>query len=112
MSRLAAAERQGAALKAELDASKLAAEAKPPQADAAPQGTPPPPEGATKGAAADAEDAAEQPTAAPTPPVAVGSMQRVRELQQQCFAEDIALTEEMAAWDEARLVRFFEAGGK
>ena len=41
----------------------------------------------------------------------VGSMERVREIQSDCFADDVAVGEHMTAWSEERLTEYFENGG-
>lgn len=38
----------------------------------------------------------------------LGSMQRVREVQQKCSREKVELTQEMIDWSEERLIRYFE----
>jgi hypothetical protein len=50
--------------------------------------------------------------AAPDSGPAVGSMDRVREIRDECLADDIDVDERMAAWSEARLTAFFENGGE
>ena len=68
-----------------------------------------PTETSTEAHAPMASQRGSEPAGGEGPPV--GSMARVRELQSEAFAEDVALTEEMVQWTEARLERFFESGG-
>ena len=42
----------------------------------------------------------------------VGSMRAVLDLQADCFADDVGVTEEMASWGEGRLRAYFESGGE
>ena len=43
--------------------------------------------------------------------VPVGSMAAVRDIQAECFAEDVLVSDYMAKWSEERLRRYFEDGG-
>ena len=39
-------------------------------------------------------------------------MERVLSFRADCFADDVAVTEEMTAWTDAQLIAFFESGGQ
>jgi len=42
---------------------------------------------------------------------AVGSTQRVYEIQTACLADDLEVTDAMCSWTEKQLVTYFESGG-
>ena len=64
---------------------------------------------AQRSATVEAAPATPAPSSADGPPV--GSMARVRELQDEAFADDVSVEEHMVEWSEARLRAYFEGGG-
>ena len=49
--------------------------------------------------------------AIPNPPQLI-SWERIHDLQSECFADDVPVSEAMHSWTEARLIEFFESGGQ